>query len=74
MRIFYSTDHVRVKGRGMVFTFEKDQCPEDLWDLNDLRGERVRIDGVPFEVRGVETFAIHRSPDHPYRLGFGLLV
>lgn len=57
-----------------VIGFTAEQMPEDLYDPCQLKGETVEIDDKPHEVCAVESFCIPRSPDHPYRLSFGLAV
>lgn len=74
MREFTSEGTFDIKGRGQAFAISAEQMPDDLWDPNYMYGEQVSIDGHTYTVKGVETFAIARSPEHPYRLGFSLLV
>jgi hypothetical protein len=74
MRSFHSEDSYEIKGRGLVYSFDAEQIPAEMWDPGQLKGEDVLIDGTPHRVRGVETFCICRSPDFPYRKSFGLLV
>lgn len=72
MRELKATDWYEIKGRGKVAVI--DQMPEDEYDPNNFEGQTVLIDGKQYTVAGVESFAIGRSREHPYRLGFGLLV
>lgn len=70
---FTSEDSVFIKDRGWVYNFGPEQIPEGMWDPCALEGI-VEIDGHEHRVLGVETFAIARSPERPYRFNFGLLV
>jgi hypothetical protein len=70
---FTSEDSFEITGRGRVYTMGAEQIPEGMWDPCAIEGD-VLIDGVEHRVLGVETFAICRSPDWPYRKSFGLLV
>lgn len=74
MYLLTSKDSFEIKGRGLAFAFEAEQIPEGIWDPNHLRGETVEINGLPFLVAGVETYAITRSPQNPYILPFAILV
>lgn len=76
MRKFTSGDSFKLiaAGGNKVYTFPKEQLPEDLWDPGQMKGETVEIDGKQYQVLGVETYQIFRSPQSPYRLSFGLLV
>ena len=73
MRDFVCSEWTIVKGK-RVALFPQEQMPEDLWNPDDLKGETVLIDGEEHMVMGVETFAVQRSPSHPYRHSFGLMV
>lgn len=50
------------------------QLPDGIWDPFDLAGETVLLDGIKQRVLGVEAFCVHRTPEHPYRLAFGIVV
>jgi hypothetical protein len=52
----------------------KEPLPEPLWDPVQLKGELVKIDGIFYTVAGAETYNIPRSPEHPYRKSFALMV
>lgn len=74
MREFTSSDSFIIKGRGRVYIITGNQFPEEFWNPNQLVGELIKINGQEYKVRGVEAYKIHISPEHPYRLGFGILV
>ncbi len=74
MRSFVSMDSYKIKGRGIVWVIDRGQMPSDLWDPKQLVGETIELDGKVVEVTGAGGFAIHRSPEHPYRLDFELIV
>lgn len=59
-------DWYHASGRGWVATFPG--VPG--LDPRTLNGAQVEIDGKPYTVQGVETFAIHDATGKP----FGLLV
>lgn len=58
-----------IAGRGTVFTVKN---PGGYPEPGVLVGRDVLIDGTPFHVRGVESYAIVRP--YPDRFDFGLLV
>lgn len=74
MHSFTSDEFYEVTGRGRCAAIDKSQIPEGMWDVCDLRGQRVLINGEEFLCRGVETFAICRSERAPYRLNFSILM
>lgn len=74
MRRFTSIDTFEIKNRGKCWVIPREQMPDDLYDPCQMKGEKVMIDDGLYEVLGVETFAIGRSPENPYRLGFSLLA
>jgi hypothetical protein len=73
---FISRSEYDIRDRGHVYIFhaeELDKYPE-IWDPNVLQGHAVEINGVVRMCTGVETYQIMRSKEHPYHLGFGILV
>jgi hypothetical protein len=66
---FTATGAYEIAGRGTCFAVVN---PGGYPEPNVLTGAVVRIDGVTFKVRGVETFAIGRP--YPEHLSFALLV
>lgn len=74
MHSFRSEDSCLIKDRGREYMIDAGQIPEGMYDPCALKGETVLIDGQVFEVLGVDTFAIARSPENPYGFGFGLLT
>lgn len=72
IRSFVATDWYEVKGRGTFAAIS--QLAEDEYDPNNFMHQEVLIDGKRYKVKGVESFAIPRSRNKPYKFGFGLLV
>lgn len=66
---FRSIDTYEIKDRGTAITVEN---PGGYPEPNVLRDHNVIIDGDPYFVRGVETYAISRP--YPDRYEFGLLA
>jgi hypothetical protein len=60
--------------KAKVWNITPDQRPAEIWDPRDLTGLSVLLNGEPVRVLAVETFAIHRTEENPYRLSFGLLI
>jgi hypothetical protein len=71
MRHFTSEGSFYMKDMGQVFSV---QMPKDLWEPGHLKDTKAMIDGTPYRIKGVESFAIGRSRTNPYRLKIGLLV
>jgi len=67
-------DMFTVSNRGVAYSSVKWKLPEGMWEPWDLRGETVLLCGVEVKILAVDAFAIMRSPDHPYRHSFALLV
>jgi len=65
-----------VKGRGVIASIPNlpDEFYEKYWNPTQLTNKQVEIDGTVYTVTGVETFAIPRSKERPYRGACGLLV
>ena len=70
---FTSKGKFKLYGRGNVYSIVE-SLPEGMWNPDDLRGMKVKIDGKEYTVKGVEAFKIGIAPNNPYRLSFGLLV
>jgi hypothetical protein len=73
MPVKYSAiEWYEIKDRGKVAICAA--LPKDEYDPDNLKGEVVNIDSKEYKVMGVESFAIPRSIELPYKLSFGLLV
>lgn len=71
----HATDWFTIRYRGSVAVIA--ELPQDLglYDPTiELFKQKVLIDGKKYRVNGVETYAIARSKQNPYKLQFGLLV
>ncbi len=68
-----SIDSFVIKGRGVVFIVESPvSCPRSLEGVRKIIGNPVEIDGVAWEIAGVELFGL----ESPIRVGekMGILV
>lgn len=74
MYSFHAQYWHEISGLGKVAEIGPDHLPHGMYDPRQLRGHDVEIDGVVYRVKAVETFAIPRSPSHPYRDWFGLVI
>lgn len=75
MRSFTAQDWFTIPGRGKVAAISGLEKEDDVYDPRTFRGWRVLIDGVPYDVTGVETtLGYVPAPAHPYKGAFGLLV
>jgi hypothetical protein len=74
MYSFEEIGRYHVQGRGTAITVKNPHLPE-LWDPSMLMSEGVvQIGEEEYVVKGIETFAIFRSEDHPYRHDFSILI
>jgi hypothetical protein len=71
MRTFLRKSTYYVPGKGVCIATT---MPPDLWEPGHLIGEDCLIDGTQYRIHGVESYAIGRTPESPYRYGIGLLV
>lgn len=62
------------RGRCAVIPKMPEEYLRHYWNPTHLTNQQVEIDGKVYEIAGVETFAIMRSKDYPYRQAFSLLV
>jgi len=74
---FWTNDWAQIKLHGkatFVALIPAEQCPEDLWDMNELTKHNVVINSIPRRVVGIEMFRHYISPEQPYRKNFGIAV
>lgn len=73
-RTMKSVDWFYITDRGWAVSIAETCEDLGIYDPDIFSGTEVWIDDSPYQVTGVETFCIARSPEHPYRGNFALLV
>lgn len=63
----------KIKGRGDVAVINE-VYPILPANPRTLTGQQVLIDGIQYEAKGIEMFAIPADEEHPYRNNISILV
>jgi hypothetical protein len=58
----------------LIYPIGPDQIPEGMWDVGELLGKTVRLNGEVCRIVTVETIAVLISPTNPYNHDFGIAV
>jgi hypothetical protein len=75
MHEFTSTGHWYFESRKLdIYYVAEDSLPDGLWTPQQLMGTEVLVDGQQMKVATVESHPVMRSPEHPYKLKFGIAV
>lgn len=67
-------DSFVITGLGRCCSSSRWRLPEGVWEPWDLTGRICKMDGVLYKIKGVDAFAINRSPSNPYRHSFALCL